>query len=188
MSEMAQFQPRTPGTVSEPTPADLVIRMAEPGDGAGIARISAAREGLALEDLQPLIEAQLARPECGDQIAVWIASSAGETVGYGRVIWDNRAEGTGPRAVPTGWYLMGAVVRPGWRRRGIGRALLLTRLAWLAKRTDCAYTVTSEHNRVSQALLKSVGFIAIRRDVTHPGITFNKGVGLLLSAPVRAAD
>lgn len=97
-----------------------------------------------------------------------------------------RPEGTGPRAVPTGWYLMGVVVRPAWRRRGVGRALLATRLTWLAARTKRAYSVTSEHNRASQALLESAGFVVLRRDVTHPRVTFNKGIGLLLTVELES--
>lgn len=182
MSELASFEPRPPGIPAQAAPADLAVRLAQHEDAADIAAISAAREGLDAAKILPRIEGELALPIFGDKLAVWVATSAGEVLGFGRARFDDQAEGTGPRAVPAGWYLMGVVVSPAWRRRGVGTALLGARLAWLAERTDRAYSVTSERNPVSRALLESAGFVVIRRDVTHPRIKFNKGVGLLLFA------
>ncbi len=180
MSEMADYEPRPPGTPDLPSPADLAIRMARSADAAAIASISAEREGHDAVTIQPRIEGELSLPEFGDRLGVWVATAGPDVLGFGRARWDDQAEGTGPRAVPAGWYLMGVVVRPAWRRRGVGRALLQARLAWVAERADRVYAVTSEHNRVSQTLLEGAGFVVVGRNVTHPRITFNKGVGLLL--------
>lgn len=188
MSEMADFQPRPPGVRATAPPGDLSVRLASVEDAGDIAAISAEREGLNAVAIQLRVEAELALPLFGEYLAVWVAKSKGTVLGFGRARFDDQAEGTGPRAVPTGWYLMGVVVRPDWRRRGIARALLAARLSWVAERTDRAYSVTSEYNRASQALLHSVGFRTVQRDVTHPRITFNKGVGLLLAADLSDGD
>ena len=184
---MASFEPRGADMPRQAPPADLQVRLAAPRDAAAIAEISAEREGLVASEIEPRVEGELRLPAFGDTLSVWVAESEGRVLGFGRARWDDQAVDSGPRAVPAAWYLMGVVVRPEARRRGIGGALLDARLAWLADRTQTVYSVTAEHNLASQALLESRGFRVTRTDVTHPRITFARGVGLLLRREAQQA-
>jgi GNAT superfamily N-acetyltransferase len=89
----------------------------------------------------------------------------GPVVGYGRVV---RAQ---PPAFPDGWYLLGLVVDPRWRRRGIGAALTAARTRWVAERADRVYYFKHQANRASQDLHTALGFRPVPGEFLPPGGT-----------------
>jgi ribosomal protein S18 acetylase RimI-like enzyme len=90
--------------------------------------------------------------------------------GYGRVARFQPDPAT-PDAAPPGWYLLGLVVGPAWRRRGIGEALTTARMAWVAERADRVYYFTAHENRVSQELHQRLGFVPLPGTWVPPGGT-----------------
>jgi ribosomal protein S18 acetylase RimI-like enzyme len=70
---------------------------------------------------------------------------------------------------PAGWYLLGVVVHPKWRRRGIGAALTRERMRWVAQRATEIYYFTHRNNRASQALHERFGFVNVLGDWIPPG-------------------
>ena len=106
----------------------------------------------------------------GEKRALFVAEARGQVVGYGRVVWAEGDPGQ-PDAAPPGWYLLGLVVDPGWRRRGMGEALTRARMAWVAERADRLRYFTDHGNRASQALHERLGFTKLAESWIPPGGT-----------------
>lgn len=80
-------------------------------------------------------------------------------VGYGRTLPFEPGADSPAGAAPDGYYLLGLVVDPEHRRRGLGRQLAEERLRWLATRRATAVSYfTDRHNRASQRLHEQLGF------------------------------
>lgn len=114
---------------------------------------------------------------------VRVARVQGVVVGYGIASRIDPPEGD---YVPAGWYLVGGLVHPAWRRRGIGAALVDARLAALGDRTDTVRAFTAVVNEASQALLCARGFGVEADDPRVPGVTFTGGRGVLLRRDLGA--
>ena len=49
---------------------------------------------------------------------------------------NNPAAGFPTTSAPSGWYLLGVIVRDRWRRHGLGRELTKQRVAWIGQHAD----------------------------------------------------
>jgi ribosomal protein S18 acetylase RimI-like enzyme len=174
VSEFARYEPK-PNTARTAEPAQSVsIRPAEVRDAQALAEISARRERSGdVEARRKRFEEQVT---LADGFVV-VAEVEGQVVGYGRVVHH-----PGSHGCPPGWYLMGLVVSPEFRRRGIGERLTLARLYWIAARADKAFYVANAQNMVTIELHARVGFKEITREFTFPGIEFQGGEGVLFAA------
>lgn len=111
-----------------------------------------------------------------------VAEDAGRIVGYARASrWTPPADAP-PNAAPSGWYLLGLVVTPEYRRRGIGRALTVARLNAIAARASEVWYFVNARNRSSLDLHATLGFAEVTRDFWFPGLTFDGGEGILARA------
>ena len=91
-------------------------------------------------------------------------------------------ERAGPdSSAPAGWYLLGVIVHPDFRRRGVGLALTRSRLEWIAGHSDRAYYFANVRNLVSIEMHRKLGFVERTLDVRIPGVTFTGGVGALFA-------
>jgi ribosomal protein S18 acetylase RimI-like enzyme len=88
-----------------------------------------------------------------------VAVVRGEVVGYARTM-PFHPEGDSPAdAAPGGHYLLGLVVAPAHRRRGLGRLLTDERLRWLTERhPGTVYYYTHRNNAASRLLHEQLGF------------------------------
>ena len=59
---------------------------------------------------------------------------------------------------PSGWYLMGVVVKPKFRRHYIGHRITKERLIRISESSNEAYFVVNSNNQVSIELHKKIGF------------------------------
>lgn len=108
-----------------------------------------------------------------------VARVAGEVVGYARVTSYDPVDGY---TAPAGHYLGGVVVRPGWRRRGVGLALTTARMDHAFAVADRVWYFANEHNAPSIAMHARLGFLEVTRDFTFPGVAFEGGDGVLFCA------
>jgi ribosomal protein S18 acetylase RimI-like enzyme len=107
-------------------------------------------------------------------------------VGYGRASRVVHPADARPDIAPAGWYLIGLIVDPAWRQRGIGRALTVARIEWLRQQAaEEVWCFTGARNAASIALHEALGFREVTRDFSFPGATFAGGVGVLLRLDLR---
>jgi hypothetical protein len=60
-------------------------------------------------------------------------------IGYGGVIRHQVSPGDPPDTAPSGYYLVGLIIAPDWRRHGSGELLTVERMRWSASRADHIY-------------------------------------------------
>src|SRR5258708_2599270 len=174
----AAYEPAVASSSRRPPPADLIIAQAVTEDEAGIARLMQQREGLSHDEACARAQRSIALPALTDLLLV--ARVGPNVAGYGRVHFATpqapvfTAPGNG-NSYPAGWYLMGVIVDPTMRRRGIGAALTCERLKWVAERADEAFYFASSLNRASIDLHHRFGFKEIRRGFQFPGVHFSGG-------------
>jgi ribosomal protein S18 acetylase RimI-like enzyme len=162
------------------TRADLLVAPATADDEFGMARLMQERDGLSHNNAIARVRRWMAMPL--DRHLSLVARMGGQFAGYGRVVLVDAAQpqNDGVEPPPTGWYLMGVIVDPSVRRRGIGLALTRQRLCWVAERATEAFFFANSLNRPSIDLHAGLGFKELRRDFQFPGATFSGGgIGIL---------
>ncbi len=120
--------------------------------------------------------------------ATFVGLVDGQLVGYSTVAWLAPAIGHPTSAAPDGWYLLGLVVDPRFRRRGVGRRLTAERLRWLKGRTDRVWYFVNATNRASIDLHTGFGFGLRAENLEFPGVSFTDGAGLLFGADLPEED
>ena len=111
--------------------------------------------------------------ESPDRLLV-VAECADDVIGYGRVM-----RFVPPPLAPAGYYLMGMVVHPDHRRRGVATALTQARLDWISKHADEAWYFANARNAASIALHEPFGFEEVTRSFFYPRVDFDRGDGVL---------
>ena len=190
MSLFADYSPERGG---EPLPPeDLAIRPARRSDAAPIGRLIAEREGRSMESGVDEAQREIARSESDEPFLLCVAEADEKIISFGRCGWlDPRPAGkphAAQNAAPCGWYLMGIIVAPAFRRRGVGFELTRYRMRWLATRAREAYYFVNARNRASIDLHEKLGFTELTRDFTIPKVSFTGGVGILFRAELRGSE
>jgi len=119
--------------------------------------------------------------------ATFVAFVGDRLAGYSTVAWLVPAIGHPTSAAPDGWYLLGLIVDPSLRRKGVGRRLTAERLRWLQGRTDRVWYFVSSENHASIDLHTEFGFRLSVENLAFPGVNFT-GTGLLFGADLRSAN
>ena len=116
--------------------------------------------------------------ESTDRLLV-VAERAEDVVGYGRVLRFVPEPDAPADIAPSGYYLMGLVVHPDHRRRGVAAALTRARLEWISKHASDAWYFANAHNAASIALHAPFGFKEVTRAFVYPRVDFDRGEGVL---------
>jgi ribosomal protein S18 acetylase RimI-like enzyme len=177
------FEPYRPRAAHLPH-LDAAIREALLADAAVLGRIAKERNGGDLESHVHAFERQIGRSAAEGDLLILVAECDGETVAFAKAglhHWRTPED----QGVPEGWYLLGVVVRPAFRRRGVARELTRKRLEWLRTRCDEAYYFANAENRVSIELHETFGFKEVTRDFSYPGVSFAGEEGILFRADLR---
>lgn len=104
----------------------------------------------------------------------FIAVIDNQLAGYGTVGWLAPAESDPDSAAPQGWYLLGLIVDPRYRRQGVGHHLTGTRMAWIQNRAPRAWYFVSSANRASIDLHAQFGFQLAVDGFALPGVNFTQ--------------
>lgn len=166
-------------TQSKAAPLAVTIRSAQFDDAAAIARLTADRDGENFADLLSRIESQLTSPHFGKKYMILVAEHSQTVVGFGRINYFEGGQGVEFNSAPSGWYLGGIIVIPELRGHGIGHALTLARLRWVAERADEVFYFVNALNQVSIALHDQFGFVEVTREFYYPRVSFTGGEGIL---------
>lgn len=176
-----RFAPYLPSERGQP-PLDVRVALLSERDLQDVALLYADREGLPHAEARAWWQRAWDRRRAPSGKTTFVARTCreGALVGYGSVqhISPGRAPGSRTQC-PAGFYLAGLVIAEHVRRRGIGSALVERRLAWLERRAAECFYVANERNQATDALHQRFGFVELARDVWLPGVTFDRGAGLL---------
>ena len=187
-SKFADYAPRSEGPERPPRLAasdGLVIRESRGSDLVPVAEIATEREGQTLRDWRVVFGRFHEESQTTERSLLLVAALHEDVIGYGKAAYFTPPTGSAPNVAPEGWYLTGVVVRPEYRRRGVGKALTTARLSWIAARSATVYYVANERNRVSIELHGAIGFEERSRDFYHPGVSFTGGAGILFACDLR---
>jgi ribosomal protein S18 acetylase RimI-like enzyme len=105
-----------------------------------------------------------------------------QVIGYAAVIRHELSPDDPPTTAPTGYYLIGLIVSPDWRRHGIGELLTTERLRWTAERADDVYYFANLANGAILDLHERFGFTEVTRDFIFPRAPLKPGTCVLLRA------
>ena len=98
-----------------------------------------------------------------------------EKIGYSNIEYmrfhDQKDEGGNSYTAPEGWYLLGIVVYPKYRRLGVGSKLIDVRVNWAKENSNDKkiYFYTNPKNITSMAFHEDLGFRKVGKDLTFPG-------------------
>ena len=134
-----------------------------------------------MEARRARLEADLRDP---DKYTV-VAEVGGEIAGYALVLGHKVSPEDPPTTAPDGYYLIGLIVAPAWRRHGIGDLLTIERMRWVAERADEVYYFANLKNGATLDLHQRFGFTEVTRDFTFPNAPLEPGTCVLLRAPLQ---
>ena len=184
---MSKFADFVAGHDGQPSPLSesegLVIRAAAPSDSHALAAIAAEREGEPVAKWEARFKELDAAVQSGVAMLL-VAELDDEPIGYGKVGHFTPPIRSPANVAPAGWYLTGLVVKPAFRRRGVGMRLTTARLDWIAARSREAFYFANARNRVTIELHAKLGFVEHMRDFFHPHVRFESGAGILFACPL----
>lgn len=170
------FEPRVQQRDGVPgPPPGLVISEATTQDVAGCVALAALVSDGTNAEWSALFRHSI---EQADRYLV-VARTGNEVIGYGRTAWFEPGAQAPANAAPAGYYLIGLVVDPQWRRRGVASAIMQARLAWVAERASEAWYFADVNNSVSIELHERAGFSTVTNDFWFPTVTDGDGSHLL---------
>ena len=174
VTSFASFERREGDVPSAPWRGS--VREARVEEASEIAKLIAEREHRLFEDVLQDTRREFATNarEAGAASRFFVAEEPSTIVGFGRVCHEVADGGR-----PGGWYLLGVIVAPEHRRRGVGLALTLARIEWLRQRADAVYYFANVANRVSIAPHEQLGFVEVTRDFEHEKAGLKRGEGVL---------
>jgi ribosomal protein S18 acetylase RimI-like enzyme len=175
----AAYRRRSPEEDHPGLPERLIVRPAQSKDVNGLAALHREREGGDLGQHLDRFHREISETLNGERRLLLVAELDEVLVGFGRVMYFQPLPDAPADVAPAGWYLMGLVITPAYRRRGIGAELTRRRLEWIAERAGEAFYFANAQNRASIALHKEFQFEEVTREFTYPGVTFKGGVGIL---------
>ncbi|MGW7683046.1 N-acetyltransferase family protein [Kribbella sp. NPDC054772] len=173
---MTGFAEYRPGSSRQTIGAAVVVRPAEIADLDACAELIVSRTGGSATDRRDRLLADLRDPL--KYVAVAVVDD--EIVAYGGVIRHDRSPADPPTTAPSGFYLIGLIVAPAWRRHGIGDLLTQDRMRWTAERADEIYTFVNLANAAILDLHQRFRFTEVTRDFTFPNAPLKPGTCVLL--------
>ena len=179
MSIFANFQPNIKGKFLN----GVIYRLAAESDASEIAKVTFEREGTKsnknFKHYLKRTESELENIESATDFNLIVAEYKTEIVGFGRSIYYDLGKVQITYPAPSGWYLMGVIVKPEFRRHGIGRRIIEERLIRISENSSEVYFVVNANNKASIKLHEELGFKKIDEGEGFLNIKFDDGKGCL---------
>ena len=175
----AEYRPDASGTRETLAAGDLRMVEATAEHVDAIAALLAVRNGEPIVGARERVTRWIDGPRAIRKVLAAICDDV--VAGYGRMEYVSTPSDPQYTCVPAGWYLNGVIVDERYRRRGIGSALTVRRLEWVAAQgANEAYYFANSLNLSSIEMHRRLGFEEVMRDFRFPGARFSGGgVGVL---------
>ena len=156
---------------NEKSENNIQIRLAIPTDANDIGQIEVNVYGEYPEPFEQVIKKiskAIKTQEPNESLRkTWVALKNEKIIGFSKVGFHNTIINDFPDLIE-GWYLTGITIHPDWRRIGVGRLLIKTRMSWLKDKTDEVYYWSGKNNKASESLHKYFGFKKIKSSIITP--------------------
>lgn len=131
--------------------------------------------------LEKRVSDEVTKLNDGESYGVFVATIKNKVVGFCRFYHSDKVP---PEKIkhdhPIGIYLMGIVVDPDYRRKGVASFLHEQRLMWLSSiDVDRVYSVVAIDNLTSQAMHEKFGFHKVSEVLGVLTVSFDLGRGIL---------
>ncbi|MDA8792164.1 GNAT family N-acetyltransferase [Bacteriovoracaceae bacterium] len=142
------------------------FRLARLGDENALTQIHINRDGGDKESVKKIFSNEI--KAIGESSALFVAEYKSQIVGFGRSRFIEADEELGYRNMPSGYYLLGVIVKEEFRRKGIGEGLVKARIDHIKSQAKQVYTFVDEVNKSMILLLTKIGFLRLTDDFTYP--------------------
>ncbi len=171
-----------PSVKSTPPPAGLQFRLAQPKDREPIAKLMSERNpGQAASEIMKRTDREIELVSTDDDYRLFVAELNGAVIGLCRYYHSSGLPTEKLKfSAPDGWYGMGILVEPSWRRRGIARFLFENRLVHLQKHGAFEmYSIVDARNLTSIRMHEEFGFEEVASAPGFLHIQLESGFGIL---------
>jgi len=180
-----KFAEYTPGKGGDniATLKDLIIRRGRFSDAVQLAEIKLTRQNGSLEEQLIKFRKELTEQENDKTKLLLVAEIRDRVIGFGRALYFIPPKDAPRNIAPRGWYLIGVIIHPDFRRMGAATQLTAERLKLISQKGESeVYYFANSRNKASIDLHNHFGFMEISRDFVFPEVTFDEGTGILFRA------
>jgi ribosomal protein S18 acetylase RimI-like enzyme len=184
---MKRDEPFDSSIKSRTVPDGLVFRLAHRRDCDSINALTAERNpSQNIADIAAGTNREMDRIEAGESYKLYVAELKGEVVGFCRFAHsDGLPANKKIYPAPEGWYGLGILVAPKFRRQNIANFLSSKRTEILKDlRAKEFYSVVDSSNQTSMKMHQNFGYVEIGRAPGFLHIGFNGGIGCLFKLSI----
>ncbi len=179
MKKFADYAPRKNHFGGQKKTEHPLIREVCLDDAQRLAAIVCERDGGSLQTHLERFRDEIENKLYPRRRVLFVAIVDDILAGFARAGYVEMPEDAPGNKAPDGYYLLGVIIKPEYRRRGIAAELTRKRLAWIRQYADTVYYFCNAQNRVSIDLHAALGFQKLTEDFYFPGVRFEGGKGVL---------
>lgn len=161
----------------------ISFRKAVESDDVGIAELIFERDGEksnhAFEYFLNRTQKELQGIDFASDYNMFVATYDNEIIAYGRSVFYDVLKNKFTYEAPTGWYLMGVLVREDYRRRGIAEKLTKMRIEAISMKANEVFYVVNAENKSSIRMHEKLGFKVISEEKGFLKVSFTGNRGYL---------
>jgi ribosomal protein S18 acetylase RimI-like enzyme len=175
-------EPYNPEIKRKPLPFNIVFRLIKRSDFDAIVKLSSLRNPTqSIDDIKKNTDKEITNVETDPNYQLYVCDLNGEIIGFCRFYnCASLPESKRTYPAPDGWYGMGIMVAPNWRRHGIANFMTINRFKILKERgIQELYSIVDAKNLTSIRMHESFGFQKIKEAKGFLHVKLESGKGYL---------
>lgn len=163
---------------SQKLPSNFLIRNAQLYDLEALIKVKQSRDDRFRHEIKSETENEITKQHEGYKLFVGVLG--GEVVGLTRLAYFSKNDSRVKYPSPEGWYQIGSIVLPEFKRQNIARAFHEHRAKYvLSKQAYKLYSMAFDTNHVSIKMHQRFGFEKIKEGPGFIHVKFDSGNGYL---------